>query len=100
MNINYEDIITKANARKDALKAIEAEISEVHDMSESLKACLEYFVDLGKMTSALDAEGLQMLGAAHDPIYRVSENCKGMRHSLFGPSGTGYLAELQKAVRA
>jgi hypothetical protein len=61
MNINYDDIITKANARKNALKALEAKFTEVPLQARLMKEALQFFASLGPLLASLDAEGCDML---------------------------------------
>ena len=71
MNINYEDIIAKANARKDALKALEVELTFVSDVAEQLAVSMNYFINLRAMLIALDAEGQSMVRPLCAPAIEV-----------------------------
>ena len=62
MKINYEEIITKANERKDALQAVAKDLPEIGYHKTRLYQALEYFVALKNKVEKLDAEGKQILG--------------------------------------
>jgi len=61
MNINYEDIITKANTRKDALKQVEAMLADAPTMLERLEAVSKWFKELSLAYALLDSEGQLMI---------------------------------------
>lgn len=62
MNINYEDIITKANERAERIKDFLAFTKEADERAHDIVQGLLYFSNLGKMVTAIDAEGKSMLG--------------------------------------
>lgn len=61
MKINYDDIITKANARKDALKAFGAKAQHADERYNELLALLEYFTDLVNSARRLDDEAKKLV---------------------------------------
>lgn len=62
MNINYGEIITKANARKVALEDITEYAKQAEEMAHELKFAATYFIDLAAKVAALDGEGKVLLG--------------------------------------
>ena len=84
MNINYEDIITRANARAESLKEIQQAMARVPDAIEMLDEALSYFENLGQLVGKLDAEGKLLLGDAHSPAYHAAHRATSARISLFG----------------
>lgn len=61
MNIDYAQIIEKANARKEALEAFAARMKEAPEQVRKLHDALVFFADLKAAANALDAEGLALV---------------------------------------
>lgn len=91
MKINYEDIITKANTRKEALQNMEKMINDLPDMVESFTACLDYFIELGKLETTLDSEGKVIFGdkACHGIKCVFETAFKAKREFFTDPHGYG-----------
>lgn len=68
MNINYDEIITKANARKNALQALAAQIPEIEQQRIKLYEALDFFATLQLLTSNIDQEGRMILGGGNDVL--------------------------------
>lgn len=62
MNINYAEIIEKANARKDALLAFEKAVDNLHaEMIEGVPDIISYCHEYRRTYKALDNEALELL---------------------------------------
>ena len=61
MNINYDEIIHKANARAEKLKALTEKLAPIQEKAEQLAAALVYFHNLREAVNDLDAEGRALL---------------------------------------
>lgn len=63
MKINYEDIITLANARKEKLQAAAKALGALPEQATVLLGALDYFTNLRAAVTALDDEARGLLGA-------------------------------------
>ena len=97
MNINYEDIITAANARKEGLKAVETQLTYLENIAIELEGALKYFVELRRLVESLDDEGKKMLGDAHAHALYAGAHCAGSLN-LFAPGGGGHIVNLLSVV--
>ena len=70
MKINYDDIITKANARKDALVNFASQIDALSELMDDIDALGERMASLNVACHALDDEAVKMVG-----LYKVSALC-------------------------
>jgi hypothetical protein len=61
MNINYQELITAVNKRKDALQEFERLVILAPDMAECLSSIAQFATELHAATEALDPEALKML---------------------------------------
>ena len=61
MKINYEEIISKANDRAEALREIARRLDDVEAEADSLVGALNYFATTYTMIKALDKEGQDLL---------------------------------------
>jgi len=61
MNINYDEIITKANERAEKLKVVQEYAKGIDDKAHELLDLMLYFANLGNKAQAVDAEGRQLL---------------------------------------
>ena len=102
MKINYEDITTKANTRKEALQALERELNDLPGIVESFTGCLEFFKHLGVLTAQLDDEGRNLLGSRWRGIHDIAALAVRARKDFY--EDTGYkqarLPELIEMVDA
>lgn len=84
MNINYDEIITKANARKNALQALAAQIPEIEQQRIKLYEALDFFDNLQILASSIDTEGRLILGGGNDTLstrfISVGRRCKGFKN--------------------
>lgn len=87
MNINYDEIITKANQRKDALKALSKALKEVDMQATVLYDALSYFENLGVLMKAVDQEGRNMLGDIALAVHYCVLSTSSHKDQLFGPVG-------------
>lgn len=62
MNINYDEIITRANTRKDKLMEITKDLVDFQYRRTELYKALSYFATLGEKAGRLDPEGRALLG--------------------------------------
>lgn len=65
MNINYDEIITKANERKEKLKAFQEHSLGAEAHANAILRGLLYFSNLRYKAEALDSEGRAMLGGTY-----------------------------------
>lgn len=63
MNINYDEIIHRANERAEKLKALTERLAPIQEKAEQLAAALVYFYNLREAVDDLDAEGRALLPA-------------------------------------
>lgn len=61
MKINYDEIITKANERKEKLQVLVAKLQDAETQAAKLVEALQYFWDLELARQGLDAEGHELL---------------------------------------
>lgn len=61
MNINYDEIIHRANARAEKLKALTEQFEPIHEKAEQLIDALLYFERLEANVRELDSEGQALL---------------------------------------
>lgn len=79
MKINYDEIITKANARKDALQTFGAEIGQAHLLLRDIQGLAAHLAGLKASMAALDTEARQMIGENRlIPLQRLCENYAGL----------------------
>lgn len=64
MNINYDEIIHRANVRAEKLKALTERLAPIQEKAEQLAAALVYFHNLSGAVDDLDAEGRALLPAS------------------------------------
>lgn len=62
MKINYDEIITKANTRKEILQKISAEVEQLEEISSQLWLIKGRFEELAALWDRLDEEGRVMVG--------------------------------------
>ena len=90
MNINYDEIITKANARKNALQALAAQIPEIEQQRIKLYEALDFFAALQPLTTNLDQEGRMILGGGNDVLAErfisVGHRCRGFKRECMSIS--------------
>ena len=70
-SIPYDEIIAKANARKDALQRYEAALHDLVHHLPQLQAAVGAMRDLKTAVSSLDAESLALLG--DEPVYALNQ---------------------------
>lgn len=61
MNLPFDDIITRANARKEALKEIQLKLEDLPSHVEALRTALRFFAEFRPLYNHLDAEGKSLL---------------------------------------
>lgn len=69
--IPYDEIIAKANARKEALQRYDAALHDFVHQLPQLHAAVGAMKDLKAAVGSLDAESLALLGA--EPVYALSQ---------------------------
>ena len=89
MKINYEDIITKANARKEALQAVQAFSTAADTHARNILEGLQYFIELAARVNALDDEGKKLLNGAALRATLVGQNAMKMHRDLTCNDGWG-----------
>ena len=78
MNINYDEIINKANERAEKLKAIQNYAHFVEENANALISSLNYFRDFGKLITEVDSEGRAMLGQTFYRVTRIGSKAESM----------------------
>ena len=61
MNINYDEIITKANERKVVLQNIAATLKEAEEVYDKMAGIIGWLVYLNDMYKRLDTEGRELM---------------------------------------
>ena len=84
MNINYDEIITKANERKDALKALSEALKDAQSQATKLHEALNYFAELLPLLQAIDPEGRNMLGAVNSAVLHAAAQAENYKREAFG----------------
>ena len=84
MNINYDEIITKANQRKDALKALSEALKDVQSQATKLHEAMNYFAELLPLLQAIDPEGRNMLGAVNSAVLQAAAQAESYKREAFG----------------
>ncbi len=82
MNIDYSEIIAKANARKEALQALDEELKLLESHAGVLFDVLDYFEKLTPLLDAVDLEGRAMLGPVPARLFEISARCRSLRAGL------------------
>jgi hypothetical protein len=75
MEINYDEIITKANARAEQLKEIQRYGADAETHAVALLSAMLYFSNLNQRICALDAEGKAMVGGLVQRASLVGGTC-------------------------
>ena len=86
MKINFDDIITKANARKDALVNFVSQIDALSELMDDVDALGERMASLNVACHALDDEAVKMVGlykvtALRSLAARYAEFVRGLNYS-------------------
>lgn len=100
MKINYEDIITKANARKEAIaKFASLAVAAEHHATTVINSLL-YFQQLGEAAEKIDAEGKALLGEPAQRAQYIGGRAKDViaSFSANGPN-TLQLGKLLEALQ-
>lgn len=84
MNINYDEIITKANERKDALKTLSEALKDAQSQATKLHEALNYFAGLQPLLQAIDPEGRNMLGAVNSAVLHAAVQAERHKCEAFG----------------
>lgn len=99
MNINYDEIIHRANERAEKLKALNEKLTQAKGHATALSEALAYFDDLREARDQLDSEGLAMLGPLGSYIHSVGSTANVTTRSLFGDSRSPqYLPKLVELI--
>lgn len=104
MNINYAEIIEKANARKDALLAFEKAVNNLHtEMTEGVPDIISYCHEYERTYKALDNEAQRLLpgdhlNAAHVMGIFAARMLEAWNAMLTKPYGTFPCTPLEAAV--
>jgi len=93
MKINYDEIITKANKRKDTLQALVVLIEEAPAMMAHLTCMMQWANDLYPLYRELDGEGKAMLPSAYRETLNDLDKIRDRMSQLnrFGSSGISRL---------
>ena len=75
MNINYDEIITKANTRAEQLKEIQRYGAGAEEHATAMLSAMLYFANLNNRIQALDAEGKAMVGGLVQRAHLVGRTC-------------------------
>lgn len=103
MNIDYSEIITKANARKEALQALAKTLEPIEGHAADLFDALGYFAALLPRVKAIDAEGKAMMPRLLERVNDIAYRCESLRSQLDCESNqyrsmSGLLAALEGPV--
>lgn len=82
MNIDYSEIITKANARKEALQALSKALEPAEHHAADLFDALDYFATLLPLAKAIDAEGKAMMPRLLERVNDIAYRCESLRSAL------------------
>ena len=94
MNINYSEIIAKANARKDALQVAVTYVERFNDEIADFYASLQFIKDFGAVLENLDYEGRALLGVdLYQKVQLFSERTRDYK-----AIADKYVAEIQKRI--
>lgn len=100
MNIDYSEIITKANARKEALQALARALEPAESQAAVLIDALDYFGTLLPLAKAIDAEGKAMMPRLLERVNDIAYRCESLRASLIcEPSQYRSLSGLLTAIK-
>jgi benzoyl-CoA reductase/2-hydroxyglutaryl-CoA dehydratase subunit BcrC/BadD/HgdB len=88
MNIKFEEIIARANARKEALQNFQEHLQTLPEAIEMFDAALEYFEKLSELSRSLDAEAKDLTGKTAGLAQLVGQACADSRRALF--TGTSF----------
>lgn len=105
MNINYDEIIHRANARAEKLKALTEQFEPIHEKAEQLIDALLYFEKLEANVRELDSEGQALLPSY--VVHRLLTVGACVRYALVQlvrqldaqRSDSAHVRELVKAVK-
>lgn len=68
MNLNFDEIITKANARKDALMALQTHMAGIEPLFMAIRAQDAWAIELRSILARLDPEAVELI--TH-PVFRA-----------------------------
>jgi len=68
MKINYDEIITKANARKETLKLLQEHLDQFELQAAALETSVQYFDRVMEINRMLDTEARGLLGPLDRPL--------------------------------
>lgn len=95
MNINYDEIITKANERKVLLQNIAAMLRDAEKIYDKMSGIVEWLVYLNDMYKWLDAEGRALLPKreryAMDFLHSTIDSANVVLSNNQGKNGLAYL---------
>lgn len=90
MKINFDDIITKANARKDALIEFGIQVNQAHLLIRDIQGLAAHLAALMASIKALDAEARFMVGEPRlIPLQRLAEGYASFFSNAQCPCGIG-----------
>lgn len=82
MNIDYADIIQKANARKDALQEFERLLAQSPEHAEQLRKSLSFFSELRTAADALDTEAIALARPYRNAVVDLTDKTVALAQSL------------------
>lgn len=90
MKINFDDIITKANARKDALIGFSNQVNQAHLLLRDIQGLHAHLSALMASIKALDSEARSMVGEPRlIPLQRLAEGYASFFTNAQCPCGVG-----------
>lgn len=95
MNINYDEIITKANERKLVLQNIVATLRDAKEVYDKMSGIVGWLIYLNDMYKRLDAEGRALLPKreclAMDFLHSTIDFANAVLSNNQSKTGLGYL---------
>lgn len=95
MNINYDEIITKANERKLVLQNIVATLRDAEEVYDKMSGIVGWLIYLNDMYKRLDAEGRALLPKrerlAMDSLHNTIDSASFVLSNNQSKTGLGYL---------
>lgn len=83
--IDYAAIIEKANIRKEALQAFEAQFASIREQEQNLIMALTYFATLGDAVVKIDPEGQALLGPVGSKCRLLASTARAAEKAIYAP---------------
>lgn len=96
MKINYDEIITKANARKETLKLLQEHLDQFELQAAALETSVQYFDRVMEINRMLDTEARGLLGPLDRPLSHLVYVAQGK--AWFEEGSSAHITNFRNAL--